>query len=231
MKRLELSKAGKSLVFLLLIAALGWTSVNEVTHSRSESPLPTQATGVWCVTYTNGAIRTYQVSDDDAVYFVEERRSGQLQRGAGILLQFDDGKLERWTFSEERLRVEHWDPATKFPNEPPKEIGIGYLRPPEQQRKVENFSGKIAGSYWEWDGSSGERAFFQADGYVEHPGWTARGLLTSWQLVDGHTILLLVEKGRTNDLYAILLLAEDYHSFSGHNFHGGSRLAKSQRLN
>ena len=68
------------------------------------------------------------------------------------------------------------------------------------------------------------------NGYVEHPGWTARGLLTRWDAVDGHTVILRVVKGRDHDLYAVLLFADDFGSFGGYNFHGGSTLRESHRL-
>ena len=88
----------------------------------------------------------------------------------------------------------------------------------------------IIGISWEWDGNSEETICFQADGYIEHSDWSARGLLTSWQVIDAKTILLKVEKGRSRDLYAILTFSDDYTSFSGFNFHGGSKLRVSRKL-
>jgi hypothetical protein len=88
---------------------------------------------------------------------------------------------------------------------------------------------KLANSLWEWDGGDGEKVLFQADGLVGHPGWTARGLVTSWRVVDGHTVLLRIEKGRTPDHYAILIFDEKLGSFAGHNFHG-QKLGMSRRI-
>ena len=87
----------------------------------------------------------------------------------------------------------------------------------------------ITNSRWQWDGTGGEAVVFKEDGYVEHDGWTRRGLLTRWQVIDRRTVLLKIEKGRARDLYAVLMFNEDFSSFEGLDFHNGSKVRSSQR--
>jgi hypothetical protein len=200
---------------------------------QGEAPSASHFVGTWRVTCTNEAIRSYEVDADDTVRFFEENLQTRLQRRGEVFVQFDDGRLERWTLAGERLLVEHWNPASKYPKQPPTEIGIGVRIPMAEARRGdygEGLRGHIVGSDWEWDGSSGETVRFGEDGYVEHPGWTARGLLTRWDAVDGHSVILRVVKGREHDLYAVLLFADDFGSFGGYNFQGGSTLRESHRL-
>ena len=88
----------------------------------------------------------------------------------------------------------------------------------------------ITNTLWQWDGTRGETVLFQENGYVEHGGWTQRGLVTRWEVIDRRTVLLKIERGRTRDLYAILIFKEDMSSFEGFNFHGGSKLRVSQKV-
>ena len=83
---------------------------------------------------------------------------------------------------------------------------------------------------WQWDGDVGEKIIFNGNGYIEHPGWTRRGLVTKWEVIDRRTVLLEIESGRSRDLYAVLVFSEDMSSFEGFNFHGGARLRKSISL-
>lgn len=87
----------------------------------------------------------------------------------------------------------------------------------------------LAGSRWQWDGPNGEEVVFQPDGYVEHPGWSARGLVTRWEAIDRRAVLFEIERGRTQNLYAVLVFSDDVKTFSGYNF-GGLRLLESRRL-
>ena len=82
-------------------------------------------TGLWRVIYSHGAVRTYHVGADDTVQFIEERRRGALRRGQHVLLQFGDGKIERWTLVKGRLLVQHWNPASGYPRRPPDVTGQG----------------------------------------------------------------------------------------------------------
>ena len=214
---------------VLLLAALGCATV----HTAPQMPAGSDLAGTWRVTYTNNAVRTYEVGSDDTVRFLEENRHARVQRGEEVLLRFADGKIERWTLAGRRLFVEHWDPASKYPQRPPSVIGSGVRVSTAQAFRQEvcgPLRDRISNSCWQWDGRSGETIRFDENGYVGHPGWLARGLVTRWEIVDGHSVLLRVEEGRTRDLYAILLFSDDFSSFSGYSFHGRSRLAESHRI-
>lgn len=100
----------------------------------------------------------------------------------------------------------------------------------EQSPEREELQGRIIDTVWEWNGSSDESIYFQPDGYIGHTGWSERGLITSWQVIDAKTVFLKVEKGRSRDLYAILTFSDDCTSFSGYNFHGGAKLRISREL-
>lgn len=205
------------------------TPINSSHTKNLSSP---SLIGSWRVTYTNGAIRSYIVTPDCAVKFLEEDRMGAIQQTPEILVRFDDSKLERWTFAGDHLSVEHWNPASNYPKNPPTETGIGIRDTKEQKRSHRDNDGlwhRVANTSWQWDGSSGETVLFGSDGYVQQSGWAARGLITKWTIVDCHTIVLRVEKGRDRDLYAILLFDDDFSSFAGYNFYG-TRLGKSHHI-
>lgn len=48
-------------------------------------------------------------------------------------------------------------------------------------------AGLLADTTWEWS-NAGERIQFSKDGWIDHPGWYERGLATSWQVIDEHTV-------------------------------------------
>ena len=233
MRYVKLRWVGLSVLALLLISALAYASLLGRIQYQSEDPAALRFVGTWRVRYTNDAIRTYEVYTDGGVRFPEENRVTQLQGRGEVLVQFDDGKLERWTLAGKRLLVEHWSRASSYPQQTPTQIGIG-VRVPTAEMRGRAYGGvlrcHIVGSDWQWDGSSRETVRFREDGYVENAGWTARGLLTRWDAVDSHTVILRVLEGRSQDLYAILLFADDFSSFGGYNFQGGSILAESHRL-
>lgn len=87
---------------------------------------------------------------------------------------------------------------------------------------------RLTGTLWQWDGDHGEQVRFLAGGTVEHPGWTERGLVTSWRVIDAHTVLFRIEKGRRFDRYAILVFSPDFTRYRGFSFHGGTTLAESR---
>ena len=85
----------------------------------------------------------------------------------------------------------------------------------------------IRGTKWQWDGNGGEVVVFAANGYVEHEGWTQRGLVTRWEVIDKRTVRLTIERGRTQDKYAFLIFNDDITSYGGINFHRGDKLHTS----
>lgn len=88
----------------------------------------------------------------------------------------------------------------------------------------------LTDTVWQWDGGGGETVVFRADGTIAHAGWTERGLVTGWEVIDRRTVLLEIERGRIHDLYAVLMFKDDLSSFDGVNFSGGSRLKRSRCL-
>jgi hypothetical protein len=73
--------------------------------------------GTWSVTYASGAKRTYRVDAAGNVLYVETRQLGTLmQRGEDLVLDMRDGKMERWKLDSGLLRIDHFDPASRYPN-------------------------------------------------------------------------------------------------------------------
>ena len=91
---------------------------------------------------------------------------------------------------------------------------------------------RLAGTRWQWcwQGYDGREAIvFGADGYVQNDNWDRWGLVTRWEAIDGRTVLLTIEKGRYNDLYAVLTFAPDLSSYEGRDFHSG-RIRTSRQV-
>lgn len=75
--------------------------------------------GTWSIKYhPNGVRRTYVVKPNGDVSCTEGTSAftGKIKKeGADLLLDFNDGKLERLTFAGNRVFVEHYDPKGSFP--------------------------------------------------------------------------------------------------------------------
>jgi hypothetical protein len=80
--------------------------------------------GTWKVLYQNSAVRTYQIKENADVIFVEDKRTGKLDKNFATL-NFGDGKLEHLILSNGRLIVEHFNPGSDYPTKAPNVIGIG----------------------------------------------------------------------------------------------------------
>jgi hypothetical protein len=75
--------------------------------------------GKWKVTYEEGHVRNYQIDEKGNVFFLEENWNALLsKKGADILVDFKDGKLERFTMVDGVLVVEHFNPASRYPDSP-----------------------------------------------------------------------------------------------------------------
>jgi|GEM_PF-4155081 len=75
--------------------------------------------GNWKVIYEEGHVRNYQIDENGNVFFLEENWNASLsKRGADILVDFKDGKLERFTMVDGVLVVEHFNPASRYPDSP-----------------------------------------------------------------------------------------------------------------
>jgi hypothetical protein len=90
-------------------------------------------------------------------------------------------------------------------------------------------AGLLADTTWEWS-NAGERIQFSKDGWIDHPGWYERGLATSWQVIDEHTVLLTIVEGRNVDRYAILVFNPDFTEYTGYSFHGGEIFMPCKRV-
>jgi hypothetical protein len=96
------------------------------------------------------------------------------------------------------------------------------LAPPEVEsigNKPITLEDVLKGKTWEW--SENDSIKFKEDGSVENRGWTTRGLETTWKVIDAHTVLLHIERGRPNRFYAILNFSPDFTSYTGFGFDGG----------
>jgi len=85
---------------------------------RAASPWEALA-GAWTVRYSNGAIRRYEFDAAGNVLFVDLKQTTALSRlGNDVVLDFGDGKLERIRFADGVLLLEHFDPASRYPESP-----------------------------------------------------------------------------------------------------------------
>ena len=119
---------------------------------------------------------------------------------------------------------------------------LGYALAGDDDRGASGFGGQttgasansklasaIAGTTWSWDAPS-ERITFRKDGLIGHPGWEERGLVTSWQAIDEHTVLLTIDKGRRFDRYAVLVFNADFTEYAGYNFHGAGKITPCKQV-
>lgn len=73
--------------------------------------------GTWSIKYARGHGRRYVVDSQGNV--THAARQGKLSRRQGqVFLDFGDRKLERVTLDGRELRIEHFNPASSFPNRP-----------------------------------------------------------------------------------------------------------------
>jgi len=113
-------------VLVLLTAAVVSPAAPAI---KDKNPIPA---GTWTVTYhPNRAVRVYTVTAEGDVSFAESGTKGKLAvKDREVILDFADGKLERWTLGHDgRLFVEHFNPKSSYPDNPPDQIGIGVLKP------------------------------------------------------------------------------------------------------
>jgi hypothetical protein len=98
-----------SLFFLALSAsALGFPA------PKQENPF----VGRWVVTFGNGVIETCEVKADKTAFEKEPHRSsnGTIEElGNSIVIRFADGRVERWALANGKMNVQHWCPATTYP--------------------------------------------------------------------------------------------------------------------
>ena len=84
-------------------------------------PAPNQVNpfvGRWVVTFGNGVIETCEVKADKTAFEKEPNRSSEgkvKELGNAILITFADGRIERWSLSDGKMKVLHWFPAATYP--------------------------------------------------------------------------------------------------------------------
>ena len=83
--------------------------------------------GTYKITYTpNRSERTYVVRLNGDVATTEGKVMGQIKpSGSGLLLDFSDGRIERLTFADGRLFIEHFNPPDNLHKNFPDQVGIG----------------------------------------------------------------------------------------------------------
>ena len=78
----------------------------------------------WTVRYTNGYTRHYVFHGDGTVEYGGNRME-MIFRPESFVLDFDDGKLERWTpMADGGFHVDHYHPKGRYPEEPPTCMGV-----------------------------------------------------------------------------------------------------------
>jgi len=88
-------------------------------NTPTTKPMEPRLIGSWKLTYGGGAIRNYQFDGRGNVFFVELQQTGRLaRRGDDLLLDFGDGKLERLRIVDGAVLVDHYDPASRYPDSP-----------------------------------------------------------------------------------------------------------------
>lgn len=95
--------------------------------------------GTWKITYANGDVRTYAFSADGTASFLSINPAGQVYgtvkkrlifKNGEVLVEFQEGVIERLKFSGGRLLVEYFSPKTLYPKGPPSVKGTGSRVPP-----------------------------------------------------------------------------------------------------
>jgi hypothetical protein len=83
-------------------------------------------TGTWHVVFPSGAIRVYVVDAKGGVSYPAEKYFTKIKGPPGeMIVDFGEGKLERWSIAGDRLFCEHWDPKTNFGVKGPSTVSVG----------------------------------------------------------------------------------------------------------
>lgn len=112
----------------MICVTLGLAWIGNLPAAPGLKDRPPIRAGLWSVKYhPNQATRNYVVSENGEVSFSdgEVKTKPVIDKNGDILIDFKDGKLERWTVGKDgRLFVEHFNPKENYP-ELPDQIGIG----------------------------------------------------------------------------------------------------------
>jgi hypothetical protein len=108
-------------LFLVSIAAIAFPLASSGDPpapliKANASPI---SAGKWRVEFANGVVQTVEVRGDATATVTEPGRTAgaKVTPIAGTaLVVYDDDRVERWTPVGRRMVVEHWFPASQFPN-------------------------------------------------------------------------------------------------------------------
>jgi hypothetical protein len=86
--------------------------------------------GRWDIHYSNGVDRTYEIRPDGSVAWTDgdgHRGQGRLQRldGGWLMAEDSKGNAERIAVAGDRLYIEHFHPASRYPNERTRTMAVG----------------------------------------------------------------------------------------------------------
>lgn len=130
--------------------------------------------------------------------------------GVGILILML--AISEWVF---RQQPNHPGPVTTT-------VAIQPAKPPPLGKF-------LTGTKWLWHGKPDSVLEFLADGTVKFDEWDSKGLVTGWREVGAYEVRLTILSGRTNNLHANLVFAEDRESFTGTDFNPRRAVARSPR--
>ncbi|HZK80327.1 MAG TPA: hypothetical protein VFC46_04650 [Humisphaera sp.] len=118
MKRTDLDEANR------IDAALKAAEGGATEYSGAPTQLPPPSS--WHIFYSNG-VRTEYVIDRAGTVARSDNHVSKLQpdSAGSYVASWDDGKVERLTFMHGQLFIEHFDPASLFPDKAPSNVAIG----------------------------------------------------------------------------------------------------------
>ena len=104
------------------------TTLIEV-HLKKSIDLPASRlspfVGTWVLTYSNKVLRVYTVMDDGKVIWEQRQRTFSLSlRGEDVILE-DGPVVERLLREGDKLRIDHFNPGTRYPDKGPTETAEG----------------------------------------------------------------------------------------------------------
>jgi len=96
----------------LLAFATNMSVIRNVPRKPDGETVDNTWVGSWTIEFANGVVETCDLAKEGKVFVSEpNRRSfGKVNQSfkEGLLLFFDDGRVERWTKVNQRIVVEHW---------------------------------------------------------------------------------------------------------------------------
>ena len=90
--------------------------------------------GTWKITFPKGEMRTYAISVDGFATAYDVDASGKVTgsvrkkmtlKGGDVLIEFQEGVIERLKMSGGKLLMDHFNPKTLYPHSPPTTTGTG----------------------------------------------------------------------------------------------------------